>query len=221
MGRCGPPVLTQTGVPQPHARAPSSAASSDRSDIFVAKRSKNPRPRRGEISMPLLSAFASGYGATAPKRSEGGTELEWFFVVQLQRCRPAGAGTARLPPSPALRAPAVAALWRGKSARQGTPTPINSASASTRQGRCREQATQRRNRKTSNTQLRFARAGIQLRYRASRHRTSNYCPARLHFDVGRSMPARVLSELDVRCFRVFAPSRPPPGPNSSRHERRA
>ena len=93
---------------------------------------------------------------------------------------------------------------RDESARQGTPTPINSASASTRQGRCREQATQRRNRKTSNTQLRFARAGIQLRYRASRHRTSNYCPARLHFDVGRSMPARVLSELDVRCFRVFA-----------------
>ena len=68
--------------------------------------------------MPLLSAFASGYGATAPKRSEGGTELEWFFVVQLQRRRPAGAGTARLPPSPALRAPAVAALWRGKSARR-------------------------------------------------------------------------------------------------------
>jgi hypothetical protein len=46
--------------------------------------------------MPLLSAFASGYGATAPKRSEGGTELEWFFVVQLQRRRPTGAGTARL-----------------------------------------------------------------------------------------------------------------------------
>jgi len=42
--------------------------------------------------MPPLSAFASGYGATAPKRSEDGTGLFHSARVVLQICRAYGAG---------------------------------------------------------------------------------------------------------------------------------
>src|ERR1019366_3090890 len=95
------------------------------------------RPRRNEVKAGRSwNGFLSfNYKDAAPP----GLELHAFRL--LPQCG--------LPPS--LRF--GAASRRDESARQGTPTPINSASASTRQGRCREQATQRRNRKTSNIEL--------------------------------------------------------------------